>query len=613
MRVQLSILFLLLSAIRLAAQLSPGDLSNAHRDLEGISKCTQCHDLGSKVSNDKCLSCHKELKARVDQNSGFHASREVKGKDCAKCHSDHHGRNFDMVRFDENSFDHLLTGFELTGRHKSGWSSKGKKIDCRSCHNADLVAEPELKKKKETFLGLNKDCSACHKDVHQRTLGNNCAKCHTTEEFIPASKFNHDKSDFPLHGKHKTVGCAECHAKETRNGELFQKFSDIAFSNCSSCHKDAHNNNLGPNCKECHNETAFDDFTNLNKFNHGKTLFPLKGKHKQVNCRECHQMAGITPLTVFQDRKGVLTDQCATCHKDVHEGKFGTNCAECHNENSFQKVESMGAFDHNRTGFALRGSHVQVDCKKCHISEKMTDPLPHQHCADCHKDYHEGQFASYGISPDCIVCHQVDGFAETTYSLEDHAKTKFPLEGAHVATPCFACHKKEEKWNFRKIGQRCIDCHQDVHAGQIDAKWYPGNTCEQCHSSAEWRDNHFDHTRTAFALKGQHAKLQCRECHVPETGFKYGRFAGLHSACSDCHEDPHAAQFVLDGVTDCSRCHGFEVWTIKKFDHDKTAFKLEGKHRDAACKECHKPVIPKDNQLVVQYKFKSFECVVCHK
>ncbi len=30
-------------------QISPGDLSNAHKDLEGMSNCTKCHVLGDKV------------------------------------------------------------------------------------------------------------------------------------------------------------------------------------------------------------------------------------------------------------------------------------------------------------------------------------------------------------------------------------------------------------------------------------------------------------------------------------------------------------------------------------------------------------------------------------
>jgi len=100
------------------AQLSPGDLTDAHAKWEGMSNCTQCHDLGNKVTNAKCLNCHKEMKSLISKNQGFHASKEVKGQDCFKCHSEHHGRKFEMVRFDEKAFDHGLTGYKLEGAHK---------------------------------------------------------------------------------------------------------------------------------------------------------------------------------------------------------------------------------------------------------------------------------------------------------------------------------------------------------------------------------------------------------------------------------------------------------------------------------------------------------------
>jgi hypothetical protein len=598
-----SILFFTLLAGRLAAQLSPGELSNPHKDLEGMSKCTQCHDLGSKVSNDKCLACHKEIKTLIDRNKGYHVSTDVKGKDCAKCHSDHHGRNFDMVRYDEKNFNHNLAGYELTGAHK--------KIDCRDCHKPEYVADANLKKRKETFLGMDDKCVSCHKDSHQKTLGTDCAKCHNNEKFAPATKFNHDKSDFPLVGKHKTVQCIDCHREETRNGAVFQKFADVPFKNCNSCHNDPHNNNLGVNCKECHTEQSFTGWTGLNKFNHSKTLFPLKGKHKQVNCRECHTMTA-TPSNVFQDRRGVLTDNCVTCHKDVHDNQFGTNCVECHTEEGFRKGGDLKKFDHNRTSFALKGKHEAVDCKKCHKSEHMTDPLPHNTCAVCHTDYHEGQFAGLVSTPDCASCHTVDGFAGSTYTLEQHAKTKFPLDGAHIATPCFACHKLEEKWKFKGLGQRCIDCHKDGHGGQIDEKWYPNKTCEQCHVSSSWRDSRFDHSKTKFALKGAHTKQACRDCHVPDAAYKYGKFAGLPANCSECHEETHNKQFEVKGVTDCAKCHSNDEWKVKKFNHSKTKFILEGKHATVDCAGCHKNTTVGDKTFV-QYKFKSFECVVCHQ
>lgn len=594
---------MLLFAGRLAAQLSPGELSQAHKSLEGMSNCTQCHDLGNKVTNDKCLACHEEIKTLINRNEGYHASREVRGNDCAKCHSDHHGRNFDMVRFDEKNFNHNLAGYELNGAHK--------RIDCRDCHKPDFVADRELKKRKETFLGLSQKCNSCHQDVHQKTLGNDCAKCHTTEEFAPASKFNHDKSDFPLVGKHKTVDCLECHKKEIKNGAEFQEFSNIPFKNCNSCHNDPHDNNLGTNCKECHSEQSFTSSSGLNRFNHSRTHFPLKGKHQQVNCRECHVMTA-SPRNIFQDRLGVKTENCIECHKDVHDNKFGNNCAECHNEAGFRKVGNLDNFNHDRTSFALEGKHEAVDCKKCHKTERMTDPLPYYACALCHEDYHEGQFVRLVTAPDCATCHTVDGFAESSFTLEQHAKTKFPLEGAHIATPCFACHLQDEKWKFRQIGEHCVDCHEDVHGGQIDGKWYPNNDCAQCHVTDSWKDNQFDHSKTDFALQGAHARQACSACHVPEEGFKYGKFAGIADACSACHEETHNRQFEEKGSTNCKKCHDFEAWKIPKFDHDKTAFQLEGKHATIKCADCHKIITIADVSFV-QYKFDNLACATCHQ
>lgn len=616
-----SLLAVVLFSGTVRAQLSPGDLSNAHKDLEGISNCTKCHDLGNKVSNTKCLDCHKEIKSRVDRNEGYHASWEVKGKDCAKCHSDHHGRKFDMVRFDESKFDHQLTGYELTGRHKSGWSSKGQKIDCRSCHKPDLIVEPELKSHKETFLGLSQACADCHKDVHQKTLGRDCAKCHNTEEFNPAKKFNHDKSDFPLTGRHKEVACIECHKKELRNGAEFQKFDGIPFKSCADCHQDPHQSKLGVNCKECHSTVDFDDPGGFKKFDHSKTHFPLKGRHQKVDCRECHNMSNTTPLNVFQDRLGIPTQDCKICHKDPHEDRFGNNCSECHNESGWRKTGDLDKFNHDRTDFALTGRHIAVDCRKCHISEKMTDPLPFKNCADCHKDYHDQQFAEYTISPDCAKCHTTDGFLGSTFTIEDHAKTKYKLDGAHLATPCFACHLKEGdisnypppkgKWKFRQIGERCVDCHKDPHEGQIAEKWYPNKSCEQCHLTASFQESRFDHSKTEFALTGVHQKIACSDCHKPQPGYKYGQFDGLSSQCAQCHEEVHNRQFEKSGVTDCAACHNSDGWTILKFNHDKTRFKLEGKHLNVSCDKCHKEVTT-DGLTYVQYKFDNFECVVCH-
>lgn len=590
----------------LHAQLSPGDLTRSHANLEGISNCTQCHTLGEKVSNDKCLACHKEIKGLISRQAGYHASKEVRGKGCAECHSEHHGRNFDMVRFDEANFNHNLVGYELTGAHR--------RIDCRDCHIPDLIDEPDLKKRKETFLGLNRDCAACHDDYHQKTLSNNCASCHTTDAFAPASKFDHSRTEFTLSGKHKEVACIDCHQKETRNGKVFQVFAGVESGNCNSCHSDAHQNNLGQNCKECHTEQSFTSLARIKNFNHSQTNFQLKGAHNRINCAACHNMDAL-PERIFQDRLGVHANDCNTCHQDVHDAKFGANCVECHNEQSFQRV-SMARFNHGLTDFTLKGKHVVVDCRKCHV-ESYLKPLPHNLCASCHSDYHEGQFILKNYKSDCADCHIEDGFEITSFTFEDHANTIFPLEGAHLATPCFACHQKESgaKWQFANIGIRCANCHEDVHAGYLKEKYYPAQSCEHCHSAENWEENHFNHNLTGFGLSGAHARQKCMACHRVEDESrqnKYEGFAKTSAVCASCHQDSHGGQFIKKGNTDCARCHGFENWAITNFNHDKTAFKLEGKHAEIACEACHKPV-EANGKILTQYKFKSFQCVDCHK
>jgi hypothetical protein len=46
-----------------------------------MSHCTQCHEVGKKVSSAKCLECHKEIKELIDLNRGYHSSAEVKSKE----------------------------------------------------------------------------------------------------------------------------------------------------------------------------------------------------------------------------------------------------------------------------------------------------------------------------------------------------------------------------------------------------------------------------------------------------------------------------------------------------------------------------------------------------
>lgn len=510
----------------LSAQISPGPLSEVHAHLEGLSNCTQCHDLGHKVTNEKCLSCHSLLNARIIEKKGFHVSTEVKGKDCVTCHNEHHGRKFEILRFDTEKFDHRLTGYTLEGAHT--------KKKCKDCHKTAFIQNPKVKEKKFSYLGLNTACAACHEDYHQKTLKGDCEDCHGFDAFRPAPKFEHSKTNFQLKGKHQSVDCKACHKISTRNEKPFQEFAGLRYENCSACHKDVHNNQFGPNCKDCHSEQSFQQVQGLDKFDHSKTKFELQGKHKSIDCKACHKT-------------------------------------------------------------------------------RLTDPLPFAQCSDCHKDYHKGDFIKENATPDCAECHTVNGFQPSTYTLDKHQKSSFPLEGAHLATPCFACHKKPERWAFKDIGGACKDCHNDIHAPFLDEKYYPGKDCKSCHNVNRWSDLSFDHSKTSFKLEGKHKEKQCRDCHFVKDaqGKEVQRFSKLGTECIVCHKDNHYGQFEVKGVSECLRCHGFEDWKASRFNHQLTRFPLEGKHSEISCDKCHKKV-QREDVVYVQYKMEDIKCAACH-
>ena len=57
--------------------------------------------------------------------------------------------------------------------------------------------------------------------------------------------------------------------------------------------------------------------------------------------------------------------------------------------------------------------------------------------------------------------------------------------------------------------------------------------------------------------------------------------------------------------------HDTENWKASKFDHNKTAFKLDGKHINVVCSKCHKPQ-QQGSFFYVKYKLKVFTCESCH-
>ena len=232
---------------------------------------------------------------------------------------------------------------------------------------------------------------------------------------------------------------------------------------------------------------------------------------------------------------------------------------------------------------------------------------------DCHTDYHKGQFTKKAVTSDCKDCHNEFGFQGSLFTLERHNSGTFKLEGAHSAIPCISCHKKANDWVFRDLDKGCAGCHENIHLGFMSEQFMQGG-CDKCHVTSDWNTVNFDHKITNFELKGKHHEKLCRDCH-----FKKGtdnqivqQFSKLTGDCKNCHTDVHQNQFDSNGKVDCTSCHGgFENWKADRFNHNSTRFKLEGSHKDGACKKCHHE---NTNTSVpyIQYKNTGIQCSSCH-
>ena len=175
------------------------------------------------------------------------------------------------------------------------------------------------------------------------------------------------------------------------------------------------------------------------------------------------------------------------------------------------------------------------------------------------------------------------------------------------------CHVSEDEWSFRNIGERCVDCHQNIHKGYIQDKFYSNQDCTSCHNSDSWASVKFDHSLTDWPLEGAHLNVDCRACHFEEIdnqGNYSQSFENLSTECVHCHENIHGDQFEEQGSTDCIKCHVTVDWEPINFDHSKTKFSLEGKHAEIECKACHNNFDEETKRII--YQIEKFECIDCH-
>ncbi len=519
----------------LFAQLSPGPLAESHAHLSGFTKCLTCHTWGSQDLSPNCLNCHAPIRHRIETKRGFHG--QLEDENCLVCHRDHLDRDFEMIHWEpsQKEFDHSLTGYRLEGKHIG--------LDCRQCHKADFVRDKVVLEYAQdqnshdalnsTFLGLSQTCAECHVDVH-------------VGEFSPQV------------------------------------------------------------CEDCHTTNSWQDARETYKHDQ-RTDFPLKGAHKKISCEKCHKEQ-LDPVETFQAQRftGLKFELCTDCHADEHKGSFGNNCLKCHTVRTFKIEDMTSAFNHNKTRFPLIGKHVSVDCNTCHTSEdRFKEIASYDACSDCHEDYHKTTFRPSERNSSCDGCHNVRGFFPSLFGVIEHNKTRFPLDGAHLAQPCIFCHLEAGEPIYQWQSRECAVCHDNAHGGQFSRYQTNGKWCENCHKTTEWADLIFDHSTTFFPLTGKHSALSCGACHKAQG--KMIVYENTNLNCADCHLEVHSKQFADKA---CEDCHGTATWSIANFQHGSlTEFPLDGQHENLSCGQCHKFEAAIDN---IRFRPIPHTCQDCH-
>ncbi|MBI5613240.1 MAG: cytochrome C [Gammaproteobacteria bacterium] len=486
----------------LDALVLPGKVIKGHAALE--NDCKNCHTPFKKsAQRDLCLACHDHRAVAQDIAAGRGYHGRLKDNTCSVCHTDHKGRDVDIVKLDEARFDHKATDFALRGAHAAA------KVKCRDCHS------PGAK-----FRDAPSDCHVCHKkdDIHKGGLGKTCVNCHDDVSWKNV-RFDHSKTDYPLDGRHIDVECKACHVDNRYKATP---------KDCYSCHrgdddKKGHKGRFGKKCQSCHVTEGW----TLTKFDHKRdTKYPLLGKHARAKCSACHTG------DLYQQKLGTA---CIACHErdDTHKGRFGKKCESCHNERDWTGIR----FDHDRdTKYPLLGKHRPLKCDACHKDDAYKEKLGTA-CIACHlqDDAHKGQEGKK-----CESCHSEHSWTKAVF---DHGLSRFPLLGKHAKVECKACHKQP---TFKDASTKCLDCHEkdDSHKRRL------GQACEQCHNARDWKQWSFNHNeRSQFRLDGAHERLDCHACHRQPVKHKIE----LAGGCVSCHEadDVHAGSYGAY----CERCH----------------------------------------------------------
>ena len=554
--------------------------------LLGAHAAVQCEDCHKSAAvgqfqglSTACVSCHlRDYQKTTNPN---HVSGQF-ATTCESCHS------FDSWLGANFNHGAPPINFPLTNGHAN--------VPCASCHvngNYSLQIAPT-------------DCgnAGCHLTTWRQTNNPvhstagpafavaNCASCHTTKGWDLAS-FDHSVTGFTLTGTHASptpTPCASCHVGNNYT---------LNSTDCMGCHLAAWQSTptFGGNvpdhikagfpstasaCTTCHPITKWAD----GKFDHNAFGFPLTNSHalvanggKVASCTSCHignnYSLNIAPTDCGNAGCHLTTWQQTNnpTHASAGAPFAAANCSTCHNTISW----TTATFNHSTTGWALTGSHQMapagkvVACTDCHVGNNYTFTAANTDCYGCHQTAWLSTQTLGGAVPNhitagfptsqCSTCHDTVLWSTGKF---DHSTTGWPLQGAHVTTPCTSCHMGANAFVLTSANTDCYACHQaawlstQTLGGAVPnhvAALYP-TTCLTCHATwvtTGWLGATFNHTW----FRVPHNGSVCSDCHLISTD--YSKFS-----CIDCHtrnahrpgmSHPSVGGKYVYGATTCYDCH----------------------------------------------------------
>lgn len=408
---------------------------------------------------------------------------------------------------DARTFDHLTTGFALSGVHA--------KERCESCHAGGI------------FKGTPRECASCHSAGSRLAKGNTvkparhvptqeaCDSCHNTQSFVGA-RFNHAGV--------QPATCSSCHNGAVAAGKPAGHLPTQA--SCDSCHR------MGAwRPATGFNHAAFTPATVCTTCHNGSTATGRPAQHiptAGANCIACHSTSTWRPAR-WNHTQVVVANQCSTCHNGAFppaDGKPPTHIP-------YQLVTALGA----------------GNCDSCHKSGFASWTPARLH-------------ASVSVSTQCALCHSGN---------HPPAVGKPPTAVHAGATVCENCHRSTSSWTAVSFAHSaanavgtgtCDTCHNGTTARGKDAGHIPVTAatarCDSCHRSQ---------SSFATAVSMNHGAVATQSCKGCHNGSYLS--AGNNGALAKPANHIPEAQLLGGAAMDCNGCHaGTTSWGSPRMNHN---------------------------------------------